>query len=154
MTHALPSIAALKAQAKRLRASLDAAGHGIGHSEALEAVARQHGFRDWNTLSAQARSNLPHPPVRLGETVSGMYLGQRFTGRVVGVSDLLAADRFRVTVKFDQPVDVVTFESFSAYRQRVTCVVDGTGVSPQKTSDGRPHMKLDLASEQEITGRR
>ncbi len=146
MTPNLPSVAALKAQARRLRSTLDATGHTIGHSEALEAIARQHGFRDWNTLSARARTNRPRTPVQTGEVVTGEYLGQRFSGRVIGVSDLTAGDRFRITVRFDEPVDVVTFESFSAYRHRVQCVIDGSGTSPQKTSDGRPHMKLDLAA--------
>lgn len=144
MTLELPSVAALKAQAKRLRTTLDAAGHTIGHSQALEAIAKQHGYRDWNTLSARARTNQPQPPVRIGETVSGEYLGQRFSGRVIACGDLLADNRFRITVKFEKPVDVVTFDSFSSFRQRVTCVIDGSGVSPQKTSNGRPHMKLDL----------
>ena len=50
--------------------------------------------------------------------------------------------RMRLTLKFDEPVDVVTFDSFSAFRHRVNCVVDETGRSREKTSDGRPHMEL------------
>ena len=42
----------------------------------------------------------------------------------------------------DDPVDVVTFDSFSAFRQRVTATIDEHGVSPSKTSNGRPHMVL------------
>ena len=144
MTPTLPSTEALKEQAKRLRASLDASGHRIGHSEALETVARQHGFRDWNTLSAKARSQRTDPPVQLGERVSGHYLGQRFTGRVIGISSLAAADRYRVTIRFDDPVDVVTFDSFSSFRHRVQTVIDGTGTAPQRTSNGLPHLQLDL----------
>ncbi len=144
MTPTLPSKEALKEQAKRLRASLDAAGHRIGHSQALETVARQHGFRDWNTLSAKARSQQVQTPVQVGEKVSGHYLGQRFTGQVIGISSLAAADRYRVTIRFDEPVDVVTFDSFSAYRHRVQTVIDGSGTTLQKTSNGKPHLQLDL----------
>ena len=49
---------------------------------------------------------------------------------------------YTVTVKFDQPVDVVTSELFSAFRQRVTATVDLHGVSPARTSDGEPHMRI------------
>ncbi len=144
MTAVLPSIEALKSQAKRLRASLESADRAIGHAQALEAVARQYGFRDWNTLRAKALSNRPKAPVHVGEAVRGEYLGQHFTGRILGVGQLAAADRYRITVKFDEPVDVVTFDSFSAFRQRVHCVVDATGTTPQKTSNGQPHLRLAL----------
>lgn len=144
MTPVLPSIEALKDQAKRLRTSLGTTGRKIGHSQALEAIAQQHGFRDWNTLRARAFSNRPKAPVNVGQAVRGEYLGQPFTGRILGVGELGAADRYRVTVRFDEPVDVVTFDSFSAFRQRIHCVVDGTGTSPQKTSNGQPHLRLSV----------
>jgi len=134
----------LKQQAKRLRASLAAKGHEIAHGEALETVARQYGYRDWNTLSARARPNRPRAPVHVGDRVCGDYLGQRFSGTVLSIGELATADRFRMTVRFDEPVDVVTFDSFSAYRRRVQCVVDGRGVTPNKTSNGRPHLRLTL----------
>lgn len=44
--------AEFKAQAKRLRAYLSEQDIDINHSRALEAVARVHGFRDWNTAAA------------------------------------------------------------------------------------------------------
>jgi hypothetical protein len=144
MTSVLPSIEVLKEQAKRLRTSLQEPGRNIGHSEALEAIARQYGFRDWNTLRAKALSNRQRAPVNIGDTVNGEYLGQHFTGRILGVGELAVADRYRITVKFDEPVDVVTFDSFSAFRRRVHCVIDGTGTSPQKTSNGQPHLRLSV----------
>ena len=52
----LPDLAALKAQAKRLRTTLASEGNFISHSEALEFIARQYGYRDWNTLHAAAGS--------------------------------------------------------------------------------------------------
>jgi hypothetical protein len=42
----------MKNQAKTLRAFLSSLGVTITHSQALEAVARMHGFKDWNTASA------------------------------------------------------------------------------------------------------
>ena len=50
--------------------------------------------------------------------------------------------RFRVTLQFDQPVDAVAFASVSAFRKRVSCVVDRTGASAEKTGDGRPQLHL------------
>ena len=38
-----------KARARELRAELAAAGTPISHSEALECVAKELGYRDWNT---------------------------------------------------------------------------------------------------------
>ena len=63
---------------------------------------------------------------------------------MIGVQVLATPDRFRITLHFDEPVDVVTFDSFSAYRQRVTGTIDSTGRTAEKTSDGRPHMELAL----------
>jgi hypothetical protein len=140
----IPTIESLKDQARRLRKTLAETDRPMSHSEALEAVARQHGFRDWNTISAMASNAAPLAPVYVGEAVSGTYLGQPFTGRVLGVHVLPARDRFRVTLQFDAPVDVVTFESFSAFRQRVNSVIDSNGTTQQKTSNGTPHLQLHL----------
>jgi hypothetical protein len=135
-------IADYKAQAKRLRASLNqSAGTALTHAQALELVAHQHGARDWNTL--RARNGPPRAAdLSVGATVRGRYLGQDFSGRVLGLAEV-GGGRYRVTLHFDAPVDVVTFESFSAFRQRVSCVVGPEGHSPARTSDGRPHLILD-----------
>ena len=137
-----------KQQARRLREALGAGGAAISHGRALELVARQHGCRDWNTLAAMAGSarTASACPVSLGERVSGHYLGQAFDGEIVGTQQLSRPDRFRVSIAFDRPVDVVTFDSFSAYRRRVSCVIDSKGVTAQKTSDGEPHLRLRLAA--------
>ena len=82
--------------------------------------------------------------MRIGEQVSGHYLGQKFTGRVIGLCSLATANRYRVTIRFDEPVNVVTFDSFSAFRHRVQSVIDDTGTALQNTSNGRPHLQLDL----------
>lgn len=140
-TPILPSLETLKAQAKRLRAGLAEDGDFINHSEALELVARQYGYRNWNTLHAALGNRPPRRAPQIGTHVAGHYLGQPFTGEIIGV-DALPAGRFRVTIDFDQPVDVVTFESFSALRKRVTAIVDEHGISPAKTSNGKPQMEF------------
>ncbi|TYC52770.1 hypothetical protein FMN50_16370 [Rhodobacterales bacterium] len=139
----LPSVAEMKAQAKRLRSALGENGQSVSHSHALELLAQQYGFRDWNTASALAsRSN--SRTFAVGDRVGGVYLQQPFTGEILGIQKLDGSGRLRVTLRFDTPVDVVKFDSFSAYRSRVTCVIGGDGVAYSKTSNGEPHLQMDL----------
>ena len=140
----LPALDALKDQARRLRKRFVDDGQAIGHARALELIAAQYGFRDWNTLHAAVGNRPPFNPWMLGARVRGHYLGQPFDAEVRGVQALSAEPgRYRLTLHFDEPVDVVTFESFSAFRQRVSCTVDETGRSRERTSDGRPHLELE-----------
>ena len=130
-------IDAFKTEARRLRAARETAGTPVSHSQALELVAAAQGARDWNTLVARPGGNRP---LEVGDRVAGRYLGQPFTG-LVRASALSGKPGWRqVELQFDHPVDVVSFESFSNFRSRVTAVVDEDGRSPQKTSDGRPQM--------------
>ncbi|TFF19751.1 hypothetical protein E3C22_18865 [Jiella endophytica] len=139
----LPSLPVLKEQARRLRASLNEAGQPTTHCRALELIAHQHGFHDWNTLHARIGNRPALSPYTIGARVAGSYLGQRFSGEVIAASAFESdPTRIRLTLKFDEPVDVVTFDSFSAFRHRVNCIVDDTGRSREKTSDGRPHVEL------------
>lgn len=145
----LPSPDALKHQARRLRQDLDKSGTKISHANALELVAHQLGYRDWNTLSA-ASTHAAALAVRqhnktqlqLGDRVAGTYLGQPFSGEVLAVQRM-GGGHVRVTLHFDRPVDVVTFDSFSAFRQRVSCTLDEDLTAPARTSDGRPHMRIE-----------
>lgn len=144
-----------KQQAKRLRAFLQEQGRPVSHGEALEMVARQHGFRDWNTLAAAstataAPASAPAvpprnsaPPLEVGALVGGRYLNQPFVGEVLSVTALSDGEHFRITLHFAEPVDVVTFDSFSAFRRRVTATVNRDGISPQKTSNGLPQMVIE-----------
>ena len=50
----------LKSQAKLLRAHLSTQGIELTHSQALEAVAASHAFKNWRTAEAVARQD--HPP--------------------------------------------------------------------------------------------
>jgi hypothetical protein len=136
-----PSIATLKAEARALRQERDAAGASIAHAAALEEVAHRHGYRDWNT----ARAALPEriaPPVQVGSRVAGAYLRQPFAGTVLALAVLPGMEHFTVTVLFDHKVNVTPTMTFPHYRQRVTATVDQHGISPAKTSDGEPHMRL------------
>jgi hypothetical protein len=143
MSFSLDTISAntLKSEARALREARATAGTPISHGEALEETARRHGYRDWNTASAMLPERAP-PPLQVGGRVEGTYLKQNFTGTVFGVQLMADMQHYKVTVKFDRPVDVVTSELFSAFRQRVTAVVDAYGVSGARTSDGEPHMRV------------
>jgi hypothetical protein len=142
MTGALPSLDALKAQAKALRASLQATGQDISHAQALELIAKSLGFKDWNTLHAKI-GNAPRAPVVLGQIVEGHYLKQPFVAEVLGVTQL-SEGRYSVVLDFAEAVDVVTFDSFSNFRRRITKVVGADGRSPDRTSDGQPHLVIRL----------
>ncbi|SEQ65213.1 glyoxalase superfamily protein [Thalassovita taeanensis] len=140
MDTSLPSREALKAHAKRLRNSMDAAGTPISHALALEAVAQQWGYRDWNTLSARAEAA---PAIRwqIGQAVQGHYLGQGFTGRIKAAHQS-GGGYWRLTLVFDTPVDVVTSPLFSSFRKQINCTVNSQGVTVAATSDGQPHVVL------------
>ncbi len=134
-----------KARARDLRAGLARSGSPISHSEALERVAHELGYRDWNTASARL-ANEPELPLQVGDLVSGRYLKQPFTGRVLAVKELYDGAAYEVTIHFDSPVDVVEFDSFSNLRTRVSITVSASGISQARTSDGVPHMVVERTS--------
>jgi hypothetical protein len=137
------SVESFKSEARALREDRAARGEHLSHAASLETVARTHGYRDWNT----ARASLPQsltPPVQVGERVAGRYLSQPFSGVVVGLSVIDPGRYYNVQIQFDEPVDVVKFDSFSAFRSRINARIDVYGRSPEHTSDGQPHLRLDL----------
>lgn len=142
MTMSLPSITEAKAQARNLRQDLSRQGTEIGHARSLELVARQYGFRDWNAFHA-AMGNRPPAGWTPGGRVKGTYLSQPFTATVIAAT-MLRPGWFRLSLELDQPVDVVQFDSFSNYRKRVQCVVGPAGTTREKTSDGLPHVVLEI----------
>lgn len=135
MPNDLPYLSELKTRAKILRAS-----KVMSHSKALELIAREYGFRDWNTLVAAAG---PQPPARVGQIIEGHYLNIPFKGKVLWIK-AHGPNLFRINIHFDKLIDVVTFDSFSSWKNRANTVVDMKGVSIDKTSDGQPHMVLSI----------
>ena len=125
-----------KARARQIKAE---SADPMSLSAALEQVAQDMGFRDWNTASARL-SNAPEAVWQVGERVTGQYLKRAFAGRVHAVRELQGGAGYELTLHFDQPVDVVDWESFSAFRQRVFAHVSPEGVSWKCTSDGVPHL--------------
>ncbi|HTN62470.1 MAG TPA: glyoxalase superfamily protein [Devosia sp.] len=136
-----PSAHTLKSEAKALRDERAKAGETLTHGAALEAVAKAHGYRDWNT----ARALLPERiavPFQVGMRVKGTYLSQPYKGLLIGVQMLSDMRHYQVVVKFDEPVNVTPTFMFAALRQRITATVDSYGVSPARTSNGEPHLRL------------
>jgi hypothetical protein len=142
MTGVLPSIDAAKAQAKALRASLIASGQEASHSQSLELIAKSLGFKDWNTLHAKI-GNAPRPPVAMGQIVEGRYLKQPFVAEVLGLTQL-SDGRYSVVLHLAEAVDVVSFDSFSNFRRRITKVIGPDGRSFDRTSDGVAHLEIRL----------
>ncbi|PCJ93303.1 MAG: hypothetical protein COA52_06615 [Hyphomicrobiales bacterium] len=141
-TTPVPTLDELKAQAKQLRARYAVQNKPISHSKALEIIAHQRGHKDWNTLHALARGSNHVAPLRTGQHVSGTYLSQPFEAIILQVSPQEDGEHFDLVLDFDEPVDVVTFESFSAFRRQIRCTIDRSGKTEAHTSDGTPHMQL------------
>ena len=137
-----------KTHARRLRDALAGEGLTISHAKALELVARQNGARDWNTLAARpVEKNEPAigAPFSVGENVAGTFNGNPAQGRVIGLSETIKPDLWRVTVAFDPPVDVVTSKLFSSPRKRVEMVVGADGKSRRLTGTETGVMALQRA---------
>lgn len=141
MTRTLPSLPEAKAKAKTLRADLTKQGTEINHANALEMVAHQHGFADWNTFHA-AIGNRPPDGWTVGGRVQGQYLSQPFEATVKAV-EILRPGWFRLVLDLDEAVDVVTFDSFSNFRKRISASVGPEGTSRERTSNGVPHLQMD-----------
>lgn len=136
-----PSAQTLKSEARQLRQQRADAGETLSHGAALEAVAKAHGYRDWNT----ARAALPDRvavPWQVGTRVTGLYLDQPFTGMLIGVQLLSNMQNFTVTIQFDEPVNVTPTFMFAAYRHRVVSTVDIRGISSAVRGNGNPQLVL------------
>ncbi|SMR71782.1 hypothetical protein SAMN04488030_1116 [Aliiroseovarius halocynthiae] len=142
MNTQLPSVMHAKDQAKRLRTKMLADGTEVGHARSLELVAHQHGFRDWNTMLAAIESSQKHGWA-VGDRVTGTYLSQPFSAHIISVS-ALTPGWFKLGLQLEEEVDVVTSDSFSNFRKRVRGIVGPKGYSKEVTSDGKPHLQIDL----------
>ena len=104
--------ASLRPSCARMRSEQAQAGETHSHSAALEHVAQQLGFRDWNACVAtlaqsEARS------YETGDHVSGHYLSQPFTARILRATPAEGRPGWvQVELELDHPVDVVTSGGF------------------------------------------
>ncbi|WP_417270061.1 glyoxalase superfamily protein [Celeribacter sp.] len=142
MNAPLPTARQAKELAKRLRMKLADDGTEIGHGASLEMIAHQHGFRDWNTMSA-ALAGGPSHDWPIGAKVSGTYLSQPFTATVMSRTTV-RADWVRLELHLDEAIDVVASSRFSNFRRRIFGVVGPKGHSEERTSDGQPQLQLNL----------
>ena len=142
MSRSLPSLAGAKALAKSLRLEKAKGGNEMSHAAALELIAHQHGYRDWNAFHAAIRDLAPEA-WQTGGRVSGRYLSQPFTATVASC-EALKPGWFRLVLDLDEAVDVVRFESFSNMRKQLRVVVGPNGETKERTSDGVPHLILNL----------
>ncbi len=140
----LPSLDQLKLQAKRLRSQMVGDTTPLTHSQSLELLAHQYGYKNWNILHAAVGNQPPPAPVSLGARVSGYYLGLRFEGEIIAVRAMEHTSRFDITINFDQPMDVVKFDGMTNFRRRVSSAIGLDGKSVEKTSDNIPVMQLDI----------
>lgn len=146
MMRALPTLQEAKAQAKALRQSRASAGESLSHSAALELVAKDLGFRDWNTCVASLGREGPRG-LQAGDRVTGRYLGHAFAAAVIRAEPV--ADKpgwTRLELHLDEAVDVVRSEKFSSFRRRIRGTVGPQGFSAERTSDGVPHLEIDSAT--------
>ncbi|MEP0962152.1 MAG: glyoxalase superfamily protein [Roseobacter sp.] len=143
-----PSIQQAKNQAKQLRSQMAAKGTQISHAKSLELISNQHGFRDWNTMIAEM-SREPSQTWSIGDKVHGSYLSQPFSARVANVTEVKPG-WFKLELHFDDPVDVVAFDSFSNLRSRICGVVGPKGYSAERTGNGQAQLQIDLASKEAI----
>lgn len=137
----LASLAEAKAYARSLRRDMASTGDHITHARALEITAERMGYKDWNTLSARLGPSQTFHPM-LGDKLRGIYLKQPFIGRLIALSERNGGAYFQVAIQLDEPIDVVQFESFSAFRTRLNATLDKRGQSPSRTSDGEPQMVI------------
>jgi len=139
MTHPIHTLDHAKARAKAIRASCAQDGRQISHAASLERTAHEQGCSDWNVLAAKLAS-APELNLRPGDRVAGVYLKRPFLGRIVGTRMLGDGHALRVEIHFDEPVNIVEFESFSNLRRRINATITVGGVTQAKTRDGVPHL--------------
>ena len=140
MTSDLPTLTEAKAQAKALRSGHDASATALTHARALEMIARQYGFRDWNAFHAAIKGRAPNG-WETGGRVAGTYLSQPFQATVLDCQKVRCG-WFRLVLDLDEPVDVVTSAAFSNLRKRIPIIVGPEGFTLERTSDGAPHAQL------------
>ncbi len=136
----VPTVSALKAEAKDLRARSTVP---MTHSQSLEALAGHYGLGDWNTLRANARPEQAPAP-RLGQRVEAAYLGHPVTGVIHAIRALGPSGAHRIAIDLDKPVNVSAFENMDVLRRRLQATIGPDGNTIEKTSDGVPLLQVRL----------
>lgn len=146
-------ITQMKGRAKRLRTYLSDLGHTLSHAQSLEAISKEEGCRDWNTLSAQLRqqenTHANRPPVQVGDRTFGIYRGSDFEGTVLALERTDGSAKqlgpvWRIKIQFDGPVAIGQSEQLNLTRQRVRAMINGEGKSVNLKGVPDGFMELDL----------
>ena len=138
-----------KAMAKTLRQELQNRKIELGHSECLEVVARQFGFRDWNTMAATApqRDDLTKTGVRAGHELPAGWTatGKQEQAYVAGVTQMDAPGQNALFIRSrDSEIDaradafcavqqVVSAESYRGERVEFSAVLKCANVTGSAT---------------------
>lgn len=77
-------------------------------------------------------------------TAIAQVVGQAFTGRIVAVAKV--GPNRQVSLQLDAPIDTIMFQSLSNMRRHIRGIVGPDGRSPRKTSQGVPHLVIDIPS--------
>lgn len=141
MTPDLPTLTEAKNMAKALRKRLTTEAVALSHSQALERIAKDHGFKDWNGFHAAIEVS-QSKTWAIGTRVTGRYLSQPFDATVLSTQQLRPG-WFRLVLDLDEAVDVVRFDSFSNLRKQIRVEIGPARHSKERTSDGIPHVELD-----------
>ena len=89
-----------------LREELAAARTAVSHAQALELIARQHGFRDRNALHVSVRDR-PPGGCNVGRRVTGRHLSQEVTASVPYAEQLRPG---WLRIDLDAAVDLVRYD--------------------------------------------
>lgn len=143
---AIPPVPRLKDQAERMRARAAGRGETMSRAEALEALARLMGLRDWNTLRALAARGPEGAPLEAEEKVWARVMGAGpVAAKVLRVREGGKPGLWRIEVAFAAPLVAgdrlpAVFEG----RERMSAEIDGNGISAGRLSSGAPHLALEL----------
>ncbi|WP_417466092.1 glyoxalase superfamily protein [Kordiimonas sp.] len=144
-----------KGRAKRLRSYLAELDLPLTHAQSLEAIAKEDGFRDWNTYAANPPAGMAENDVparaaqrdhqsasrlqfHVGDRVAGIYRGTPYRGTILGLEKTDGGPVWRIKIQFDAPVEIGTSEALSLTRLRIRSMInaDGASVNLKGTPDG------------------
>lgn len=144
-----------KGRAKRLRSYLAELDISLTHAHSLEAIAKEDGFRDWNTYAANpplgmAENDVPARATQrdnqmasrlkfhVGDRIKGQYRGALYAGTILGLEKTDGGPVWRIKIQFDDPVQIGKSTALNLTRQRIRSMInaDGESVNLKGTPDG------------------